>query len=117
MLEQGEIDLTQGLVGDNWGTRGCRSTPDGLAHPLKTDDVNIRVEDHWDSPDGLVRYPSRWRRNRWRPLLGSSQMGKRPCVHRLANIEGSLRLAEFVHGQDRDRVSEQDHLFDVSFKV
>ena len=33
VLPQGELDLTEGLVGDNWKTRGSGSTPDGSAHP------------------------------------------------------------------------------------
>jgi hypothetical protein len=35
ILEEGEIDVHDGLVGDNWSTRGSSSTPDGLAHPEK----------------------------------------------------------------------------------
>lgn len=33
VLEEGILDLVHGLLGDNWKTRGCRSTPDGSAHP------------------------------------------------------------------------------------
>jgi MOSC domain len=33
VLEEGILDLTHGLVGDNWKTRGSSSTPDGSAHP------------------------------------------------------------------------------------
>ena len=33
VLEVGEIDLTVGLVGDNWQTRGSRHMPDGSANP------------------------------------------------------------------------------------
>lgn len=32
--EVGELDVTVGLVGDNWSTRGSSSTPDRTAHPL-----------------------------------------------------------------------------------
>lgn len=32
-LEEGELDLAEGLVGDNWSTRGSSSTADGSAHP------------------------------------------------------------------------------------
>lgn len=32
-LETGELDLTEGLVGDNWRQRGSGATPDGSAHP------------------------------------------------------------------------------------
>ena len=33
VVEVGELDLTVGLVGDNWKARGSRSTPDGSAEP------------------------------------------------------------------------------------
>ncbi len=33
ILAQAELDLTHGLVGDNWRTRGSAQTEDGLAHP------------------------------------------------------------------------------------
>jgi hypothetical protein len=32
-LDEAELDLVDGLVGDCWRTRGSRSTPDGAAHP------------------------------------------------------------------------------------
>jgi MOSC domain-containing protein YiiM len=33
VLAEGELDLIQGLVGDNWKTRESSLTPDGSAHP------------------------------------------------------------------------------------
>src|SRR6516164_3254856 len=33
ILEEGELDLARGLVGDTWHTRGSRRTPDGSPHP------------------------------------------------------------------------------------
>ncbi|WP_420627737.1 MOSC domain-containing protein [Candidatus Leptofilum sp.] len=33
LLEVGELDTAVGLVGDNWQTRGSKSTPDGSANP------------------------------------------------------------------------------------
>jgi ribosomal protein S18 acetylase RimI-like enzyme len=33
VLEEGELDLALGLVGDDWSVRGSRHTPDGSAHP------------------------------------------------------------------------------------
>jgi len=33
VLDEAELDLAEGLVGDNWRARGSRSTPDGSAHP------------------------------------------------------------------------------------
>jgi hypothetical protein len=33
VLDEGILDLTRGLLGDNWRIRGSTSTPDGSAHP------------------------------------------------------------------------------------
>lgn len=33
ILEQAELDASEGLVGDNWKTRGSSRTADGSAHP------------------------------------------------------------------------------------
>ena len=33
VLEEAQLDPVDGLVGDNWRTRGSKSTPDGSAHP------------------------------------------------------------------------------------
>lgn len=33
LLETAELCLVEGLVGDNWRTRGSSKTPDGAAHP------------------------------------------------------------------------------------
>src|SRR5690606_18675386 len=33
VLELGELSVTDGLIGDNWSTRGSRRTADGSAHP------------------------------------------------------------------------------------
>ena len=35
ILEEGELDLEVGLVGDNWATRGCRLMDDGSSDPLR----------------------------------------------------------------------------------
>jgi hypothetical protein len=44
VLELGELDLVHGLMGDNWLTRGCRSTSDGSAHPdCQLNIMNFRV--------------------------------------------------------------------------
>src|SRR3954452_19776842 len=41
---EARLDAVVGLVGDNWSTRGSRSTPDGSAHPDKQITVmNARV--------------------------------------------------------------------------
>jgi MOSC domain-containing protein YiiM len=33
IVEEGELDLVEGLAGDNWRARGSSSTADGSAHP------------------------------------------------------------------------------------
>ena len=35
VVPRATLDLSEGLVGDNWRARGSRTTPDGLAHPDK----------------------------------------------------------------------------------
>ncbi len=46
VLEQGQLDVTEGLLGDNWRARGYRKTPDGLAHPeMQINIMNSRVID------------------------------------------------------------------------
>ena len=30
VIDQGELSLSEGLVGDNWKARGSQHTPDGL---------------------------------------------------------------------------------------
>ena len=44
VLEEGELNLTEGLVGDNWLKRGSASTADGSAHPdMQLNIMNTRV--------------------------------------------------------------------------
>ena len=46
VLEQGELDIASGLVGDNWGMRGSRSVPDGSAdRDMQLNVMNARVAD------------------------------------------------------------------------
>ena len=55
MLDAGDLDVTEGLVGDNWRSRGSRQTNDGSAHPeMQLNLMNSRVvalvaqsEDRW----------------------------------------------------------------------
>ncbi len=43
-LDEGTLDLVNGLVGDNWSTRGSRSTPDGAAdREMQLNIMNSRV--------------------------------------------------------------------------
>ena len=44
VVESGELDLAEGLVGDNWRLRGSRRTQDGKAHPdMQLNLMNSRV--------------------------------------------------------------------------
>ena len=44
VLEVGELDQVEGLVGDNWKTRGSSQTADGSAHPdMQLNIMNARV--------------------------------------------------------------------------
>jgi MOSC domain-containing protein YiiM len=44
VLEQAELDLVEGLVGDGWNRRGSSRTPDGSAHPgMQVTLMNARV--------------------------------------------------------------------------
>ena len=44
VLATGELDLDQGLVGDNWAARGSSRTADGSAHPeMQLNIMNARV--------------------------------------------------------------------------
>jgi MOSC domain-containing protein YiiM len=46
VLTEGQLDVTEGLVGDNWKTRGSSLTADGLAHPeMQLNIMNSRVID------------------------------------------------------------------------
>ncbi len=46
VLDSGELDVIDGLVGDNWRTRGCPLTDDGAAHPeMQLNIMNTRVVD------------------------------------------------------------------------
>jgi len=44
LLDEGALDLIEGLVGDNWLERGSNSTPDGAANPkAQLTVMNVRV--------------------------------------------------------------------------
>ena len=44
VMEVGDLDLAEGLVGDNWKTRGSSQTADGSAHPdMQLNIMNARV--------------------------------------------------------------------------
>lgn len=55
VLQEAELDLVEGLVGDNWRTRGSSRTPDGSSHPdMQLNIMNTRVIAL------LARHPDRW---------------------------------------------------------
>ena len=44
VLDEAELDLSLGLIGDNWKVRGSKKTPDGSAHPeMQINIMNSRV--------------------------------------------------------------------------
>ncbi len=44
VLDEGQLDFREGLVGDNWSTRGSSMTADGLAHPdMQVNIMNARA--------------------------------------------------------------------------
>jgi hypothetical protein len=44
VLDEGVLDLAEGLVGDTWRTRGSSRTPDGSAHPeMQLNVINARL--------------------------------------------------------------------------
>jgi hypothetical protein len=44
VLDEGELDVAEGLVGDTWSTRGSRRSKDGLSHPdMQLNIMNSRV--------------------------------------------------------------------------
>jgi len=44
VLETGELDINNGLIGDNWKTRGSSRTKDGSSHPdMQLNIMNARV--------------------------------------------------------------------------
>lgn len=55
VLDEAELDLELGLIGDNWKTRGSSKTTDGFGHPLmqlnlmnsRTIDLLAQSKDRW----------------------------------------------------------------------
>jgi hypothetical protein len=44
VIDEAELDIVLGLLGDNWKVRGSRRTPDGSAHPeMQINIMNARV--------------------------------------------------------------------------
>lgn len=55
VIDEAELDVALGLIGDNWKVRGSKRTPDGSAHPeMQINIMNARVtaliaqeREHW----------------------------------------------------------------------
>jgi hypothetical protein len=59
VLQEARLDLSEGLIGDNWKVRGSVTTSDGLAHPeMQLNIMNFRVV------QAVAGGPERW------PLAG-----------------------------------------------
>jgi MOSC domain len=44
VLDEGQLDIVEGLVGDSWSTRSSRRSKDGMAHPdMQLNIMNTRV--------------------------------------------------------------------------
>ena len=55
VLREGQLDVTRGLLGDDWDTRPCRLTPDRSPHPdMQLNLVNARFS-AFLSEDDVVR--------------------------------------------------------------
>ena len=55
VLEEGQLDLVEGLVGDNWRTKGSSRTTNGLGHPdMQLNVMNARAVAH------LAQSKDRW---------------------------------------------------------
>jgi hypothetical protein len=81
VLEEGELDLVEGLVGDMWSTRGSKSTPDGRSNPeMQLTLMNARVVDLVAAGD----------RERW-PLAGDQLYVDFDISQ--ANVPAGTRLA------------------------
>ena len=79
-LEEGELDLVEGLVGDSWKVRGGNRTPDGAAHPdMQLNVMNARVIAL------LAREQDRW------PLAGDQLFIDMDVSHE--NLPPGTRLA------------------------
>ena len=80
VLEEGELDLVEGLMGDTWKVRGSSRTPDGAAHPdMQLNVMNARVIAL------LAREQDRW------PLAGDQLFIDMDVSHE--NLPPGTRLA------------------------
>jgi hypothetical protein len=94
VLEEGELDLVEGLVGDMWRARGSKSTRDGLSNPeMQLTLMNARVVDLVAAGD----------RERW-PLAGDQfyvdfdiSEANLPAGTRLALGTGVIEVTALPH--------------------
>ncbi len=93
VLEQGELNLQEGLAGDNWRARGSGSTPDGRANPdMHVTLMNSRIIQL------VARDPQRW------PLAGDQlfvdfdlSQDNLPAGQRIAIGEAVLEISRVPH--------------------
>jgi MOSC domain-containing protein len=93
VLDEAELDVSVGLIGDNWKVRGSKRTPDGSAHPeMQINIMNSRVT-------ALVAQE----RERW-PLAGDQlyidmDLSKEnlPAGSRIAVGSAVLEVSELPH--------------------
>ncbi|MEK7690236.1 MAG: MOSC domain-containing protein [Bdellovibrionota bacterium] len=93
ILEEGQLDLAQGLVGDGWLNRGSKRTPDGRADVFKQITIISTLALREIEPD-----PARW------PLAGdqlyvSMDLGENelPVGSHLCIGEAVLQITEPPH--------------------
>jgi len=93
VLQEGELDLAVGLVGDSWKSRGSSSTPDGSANPeMQLNIMNSRVVAL------LAQTKERW------PLAGDQlyvdldlSLDNLPAGSRLAIGSAVIEISETPH--------------------
>ncbi len=77
VLQEAKLDLTEGLIGDNWKARGSSKTADGSAHPdLQLTVMNSRVtalvareKNHWPLAGDQL-----WSDRGWQSVQPSSKL-------------------------------------------
>ena len=104
ILDEGQLDLADGLVGDSWKMRSSRRTADGTPHPdMQLNLMNSRVvalvaqdRSRWHlAGDQLLRRPRSERRQpAARHAAGDrigGDRGHRRAAHRLLEVRRALR--------------------------
>ena len=104
ILQEGQLDIDEGLVGDSWKRRSSRRTADGTPHPdmqlnlMNSRSVALVAQDTQPLASGrrstVRRFrPERSQRPAWHPAgdrLGGDR-GDRAAAHRLRQVRRALR--------------------------